>query len=86
MAIKKSPANNINLQGSIELSGDKSISIRVILLSAWAHGISTFYNLGNGDDVKTALSTIQKLGIKVVNNKSKFTVFGCGVGYDKIKR
>jgi len=85
MAIKKSPANNINLQGSIELSGDKSISIRVILLSAWAHGISTFYNLGNGDDVKTALSTIQKLGIKVVNNKSKFTVFGCGVGYDKIK-
>ena len=39
MAIKKSPANNINLQGSIELSGDKSISIRVILLSAWAHGI-----------------------------------------------
>ena len=36
MAIKKFPLNNICLEGSIELSGDKSISIRTILLSAWA--------------------------------------------------
>ena len=69
MAIKKFPLNNINLEGSIELSGDKSISIRVILLSAWAHGISTFYNLGNGDDVKTALKKKKKLGVKVLTKK-----------------
>ena len=47
MAIKKFPLNNICLEGSIELSGDKSISIRTILLSAWAHGISNL-NLGTG--------------------------------------
>ena len=54
MAIKKFPLNNICLEGSIELSGDKSISIRTILLSAWAHGISNLKNLGTGEDVKTA--------------------------------
>ena len=44
MAIKKFPLNNICLKGSTELSGDKSISIRAVLLSAWAHGISNLEN------------------------------------------
>ena len=59
MAIKKFPLNNICLKGSTELSGDKSISIRAVLLSAWAHGISNLENLGTGEDVKTALSAIK---------------------------
>ena len=85
MAIKKFPLNNICLKGSIELSGDKSISIRTILLSAWAHGISNLKNLGTGEDVKTALNAIRKLKINTQNIRGSLAIFGGGFGYDKLK-
>ena len=85
MAIKKFPLNNICLKGSTELSGDKSISIRAVLLSAWAHGISNLENLGTGEDVKTALNAIKKLKIITKSNEESVTIFGGGFGYDKLK-
>ena len=44
---------------TIEVSGDKSISIRCVLLASQAIGKSKIYNLLEADDVLNALKTIK---------------------------
>ena len=68
----------------ITVSGDKSISIRWVLLSSLANGVSTAKNLLNSEDVLAALKAINKLGIKSVIKikNSECKIFGCGIkGY-----
>ena len=48
----------------IVISGDKSISIRCVLLASQAIGKSKIYNLLESEDVLNSLKTIDKLGIK----------------------
>ena len=48
----------------IKISGDKSISIRCVLLASQAIGTSRIYNLLESSDVMDALRAIKKLGIK----------------------
>ena len=48
----------------IEVSGDKSISIRCVLIASQAIGKSRIYNLLESEDVISALNSIKKLGIK----------------------
>ena len=47
----------------ISVEGDKSLSIRWILMASQALGISIAYNLLESEDVLSALDTIKKLGI-----------------------
>ena len=49
----------------IEVSGDKSISIRCVLLASQAIGKSKITNLLESDDVLFALKSIKKLGCSV---------------------
>ena len=49
----------------ISISGDKSLSIRFILLASQAIGKSKGYNLLMSEDVLAAIDSIKKLGIKV---------------------
>ena len=58
----------------ITVSGDKSISIRWVLLSSLATGISSAQNLLISEDVLAAIKAIKKLGIRV-----KFTKNICKV-------
>ena len=63
--------NKINsFNNSINVSGDKSLSIRWAIMSAQALGKSKAFNLLNSDDVNNALIAIKKLGIKVVKKKT----------------
>ena len=48
----------------ILVSGDKSLSIRWVLFSSLASGISKAKNLLISDDVIAAINAIKKLGIK----------------------
>ena len=48
----------------ILISGDKSISIRCVLLASQAIGKSKIYNLLESEDVINSLKAIKKLGIK----------------------
>ncbi len=50
---------------TITVSGDKSLSIRWVLFSSLANGISKAKNLLMSEDVIAAINTIKKLGIKV---------------------
>ena len=49
----------------IIVSGDKSLSIRWVLLASQAIGKSKGYNLLMSEDVVAALESVKKLGIKV---------------------
>ena len=53
----------------INVSGDKSISIRWVLFSSLANGISTAKNLLESEDVLAAIKAVKKLGIKVKQEK-----------------
>ena len=55
----------------IEVEGDKSLSIRFVLLSALTNGKCTATNLLKSQDVLNAINCINKLGIKSVFKKKK---------------
>ena len=59
------PARNI--EGSLRLPGDKSISHRYALLAGLAEGTSRFTNFSTGADPSSSLACVQALGAKVVN-------------------
>ena len=69
----------------INVSADKSLSIRWVLLASQAKGISRAYNLLMSEDVIAALETIKKLGIKVKIYENYCEIFGIGIGGFKYK-
>ena len=70
----------------IQVSGDKSLSIRWILLASQASGKSSAYNLLMSEDVLAALDSIKKLGIKVKLGKKHCEVIGNGINGYKYKK
>ena len=48
----------------ISVSGDKSISIRWVLLASLANGVSKAQNLLISEDVIAAINAMRKLGVK----------------------
>ncbi len=70
---------------TICISGDKSISIRTVLLASQAIGKSKIYNLLEAEDVINALKCIGKLGIKYKKKRKYFEINGCGLNGYKIK-
>ena len=69
----------------IVVSGDKSLSIRWVLLASQAIGKSKGYNLLMSEDVVAALETVKKLGIKVSIHKNYCEIFGNGINGFKYK-
>jgi 3-phosphoshikimate 1-carboxyvinyltransferase len=70
----------------IQVSGDKSLSIRWVLLASQATGRSKGYNVLMSEDVLATLDSIKKLGIKVVMNKTYCEIFGNGINGFKYKK
>ena len=70
----------------INISADKSLSIRWVLLASQAEGISRAYNLLMSEDVIAALKSLKKLGIKVTIYKNYCEIFGNGIGGFKYKK
>ena len=70
----------------ISVSGDKSISIRWVLFSSLAKGVSVAENLLISEDVKASINLIKKFGIKskIENNKCK--IYGKGLNGYKYKK
>ncbi len=63
---------------SIEIEGDKSISIRWALLASQASGKSISTNLLKSQDVLDTISCLRKLGVKILMDKKKCEIFGLG--------
>jgi len=70
----------------ITVSGDKSISIRWVLFSSLASGISKAENLLMSEDVLAAIKTIKKLGVKVKLDKKICKVYGKGINGYQFKK
>ena len=70
----------------IEVSGDKSISIRWVLFSSIAKGISKAKNLLNSEDVNAALRAIKTLGIKYEQKKNVCKIYGKGINGYKYRK
>ena len=70
----------------INVSGDKSLSIRWVLFSSLASGVSKAKNLLMSEDVIAALEAIKKLGIKVKLNKNICKIYGKGINGYKFKK
>ena len=62
----------------IIVPGDKSLSIRFVLLASQAIGKSVAYNILRSQDVLSALNTIKKLGIHYNLNKKNCEIYGRG--------
>ena len=76
----KKKINNYNKK--IIIPGDKSLSIRWVLISSLANGISTAKNLLMSEDVIAAINAIRKLGVKAKINNTICKIYGVGVdGY-----
>ena len=67
---------------SIQVSGDKSLSIRFAILASLALGKSKAKNLLNSEDVVSSLNCLKKLGITIKLNKKFCEITGKGLnGY-----
>ena len=75
-----------NFNKKIVVSGDKSISIRWVLFASLASGNSKAQNLLISEDVKAAIKTVRKLGIKVNLNNKFCKIFGKGINGFNYKR
>ncbi len=63
----------------IYVPGDKSLSIRWILMASQAVGTSIAYNLLESEDALSALNAIKKLGINYKINKNNCKIYGKGL-------
>ncbi len=86
-------SNTVNIKNkikpfnkSITIPGDKSISIRWVLLSSLANGVSKSENLLKSEDVIAAIKTIRKLGIKTNFSNSICKIYGKGIDGYKYKK
>ena len=71
---------------TINVNGDKSLSIRWALLASQANGKSRAYNLLKSLDVLSALNCLKKLGVKVNFKKNFCEIEGRGLNGFKIKK
>ena len=67
----------------IRVEGDKSLSIRWVLLASLSKKKSIAYNLLKSEDVLSALACIKKLGSKVKFTKNRCEIKGTGFNYYK---
>jgi len=70
----------------ISVDGDKSLSIRWVLISSLASGASEAKNLLMSEDVLASIKVIKKLGIKVKLNKKLCKIYGKGIKGYKYKK
>ena len=70
----------------INIEGDKSLSIRWVLLASQSIGKSISTNLLKSEDVLSAISCMKKLGVKILLFKDKCEIHGLGINGYKYKK
>jgi len=70
---------------TIVVDGDKSLSIRWVLLASQSSGSSKAYNLLMSQDVMAAIESVKKLGIEVNIYKNYCEIIGNGINGFKYK-
>ncbi len=71
---------------TISIDGDKSISIRTLLLGSQAYGKSYIENILLSEDIKNSINCLKKLGIKIFLNKKNCCIYGKGLNGFEYKK
>ncbi len=85
---KKLIINNKNnsFKKTISIDGDKSISIRALLLGSQAYGKTFIENILLSEDIINSINCLKKLGIKISLNKKKCYIYGNGLNGFEYKK
>ena len=71
---------------TISIDGDKSISIRTLLLGSQAYGKTVVENILLSEDIINSIHSLKKLGIKIFLNKKKCYIYGNGLNGFEYKK
>ena len=71
---------------TISIDGDKSISIRTLLLGSQAYGITFIKNILLSEDIINSINCLRKLGIKIFLKKKDCYIHGQGLNGFKYKK
>ena len=70
----------------VKIPGDKSCSIRALLLASQCIGESKIYNLLESADVLDCLKVLKALNVKIVKKKNHYSVRGNGLNSFRVKK
>tara|TARA_B100000029_G_scaffold184427_1_gene182008 strand:+ start:2564 stop:3913 length:1350 start_codon:yes stop_codon:yes gene_type:complete len=70
---------------SIDIPGDKSLSIRALLLASQCIGESQIKNLLESEDVLDCKKALEKLGVKITKVNNIYKIYGNGLNSFKFK-
>ena len=86
--VKKLIINNKNnsFKKTISIDGDKSISIRALLLGSQACGKTLIENILLSEDIISSINCLKKLGIKIFLNKKNCSIYGNGLNGFEYKK
>ena len=71
---------------TVLIDGDKSISIRTLLLGSQAYGKTSIENILLSEDIVNAIKCLRKLGIRISLDKNNCYVYGQGINGFKYKK
>ena len=71
---------------TISIDGDKSISIRALLLGSQAYGKTFIENILLSEDIINSINCLKKLGIKIFLKKKNCFIYGKGINGFEYKK
>ncbi len=75
-----------NFNKVISVDGDKSISIRSLLIGSQSYGICKISNLPNSEDIISTIEGLRKLGVKILIKGKACSVYGKGLNSFDFKK
>lgn len=74
-----------SLSGKISIPGDKSISIRAVIISSISYGKSKIFGILESEDVKNTIKSLKELEVEIKKIKNYYSIKGCGGVFRKKK-
>ena len=71
---------------TISIDGDKSISIRALLLGSQAFGKTSIENMLLSEDIINSMNCLKKLGVNISLDKKRCSIYGRGLNGFKFKK
>jgi len=72
--------NIANVNGVLNLFGDKSISHRAVMFGALANGVTKIRNCSKAEDVSSTIDCFRKLGVEIIRTDEQIEINGAGIG------
>ena len=63
----------------IQVDGDKSLSIRSLLIGSQSYGLCTIQNLPMSGDILSTIKGLRKLGVKILLKNNSSLIYGNGL-------